>query len=252
MRERFVVANWKVNKTCQEAQAYGRELKDHAANFAAQVRCIIAPPATALMTLRKALGDSPVQLCAQNIYPQDFGAFTGEVSAPLVAEAGASYTLVGHSERRALCAETSEHTALKLQAAARSGLCPILCVGESAQDRASGSTFDVVNTQLRVGCEAYLAGNLGPLMVAYEPLWAIGTGKTPEPKDCEAVHQVLATTLRQLTTDRSQQVPLLYGGSVTAANVAGFVAQPHVDGVLVGGASLKLVSLLAIVAAIAP
>ena len=250
MKKRWVVGNWKLNKTCAEARAFTEGLKAQLDGIGEQVACIIAPPSTALHTVATAAAGSPLGVAAQNIYAQDAGAFTGEISAPLAAEAGATYTLVGHSERRALFGETDGLCADKLAAAARAGLCPILCVGESAQDRAQGRTAQVVQEQLHNACGRYLQKQQGPLMVAYEPIWAIGTGQTPAPKEAQAVHALLHQTLGALGADAAAAVPLLYGGSVTADNAKDFAQQPNIHGVLVGGASLTLQSFLRIATAL--
>ena len=245
MNKRWVMGNWKLNKTCAQARAFTEGLRAQLHSLADGVTCIIAPPFTALQTVAHAAGPH-LGVAAQNIYPQDAGAFTGEISAPLAAEAGATYTLVGHSERRALFNETDDQCAHKLAAAARAGLCPILCVGESAQDRAQGRTAQVVQQQLHGACGRYLQERQGPLMVAYEPIWAIGTGHTPAPQDAQAVHAVLHEALGALMPQGVDAVPLLYGGSVTADNAATFVSQRHIHGVLVGGASLTLQSFVRI------
>jgi triosephosphate isomerase len=247
--KRWVVGNWKLNKTCAEARAFTEGLATQLHSLADDVACIIAPPFTALQTVASAAGPR-LGVAAQNIYAQDAGAFTGEISAPLAAEAGATYTLVGHSERRALFHETDGHCAHKLLAAARAGLCPILCVGESAQDRAQGRTAQVVQQQIQGACDRYLREQEGPLMVAYEPIWAIGTGHTPAPQDAQAVHAVLVEALGALMPRGAKAVPLLYGGSVTADNAAALVSQQDIHGVLVGGASLTLQSFVRIAQAL--
>lgn len=252
MNERFVVGNWKLNKTCQEARDLLAQLKSARVFADVRLRCVVAPPATALFASAQVLQDSPIMLCAQNINATDAGAFTGEVSGPLVYEAGAHFVLVGHSERRSLFAEDDAAVAQKLAAAAKAGLTPILCIGETTEQRRNNQTRSTVQQQLRAGAAAYLAAHMGPLVVAYEPVWAIGTGATAAPADAQAVHEVLQETLTALGPQGAPRVPLLYGGSVTAANAASFVAQNNIDGVLVGGASLSAESFVAIAQAVCP
>ncbi len=245
-----MVGNWKLNKTCSEARALIAELAAHPAVNRKDIRCIVAPPATALWAAAATLGESHLAVCAQNIHATDAGAFTGEISAPLAQEAGAQYVLVGHSERRQLFYESDADTAAKLIAAARAGLTPILCIGETAQERQQQRTAEVVERQLRAACTAYLNQRLGALTVAYEPVWAIGSGVTAAAEDAQAVHRVVRKIITELAAGVPAMVPLLYGGSVTAANAAAFAAQKDIDGVLVGGASLRAESFVSIIEAI--
>lgn len=255
MGERFVVGNWKLNKTCTQTEQLIGALVAHAATRVNGVRCVLAPPATALFAARRALGDHPMALCAQHIHATDHGALTGEVSGPLVAEAGATYVLVGHSERRTLFYESDVDTNQQLQAAERAGLTPIVCVGETAAERQAGHTDAVVARQLQAACAQVTAGlhadGRPNLMVAYEPIWAIGTGSAAAPHDAQRVHSTVRQFLQTMLGAAGAAVPLLYGGSVTAEHAGSFVAERDIDGVLVGGASLQAPSFLAIIQAVA-
>ena len=232
------VANWKMNKTRGEAQAYLSVLRGRlkASGLDKQTEVVIAPPFTALAVLSENVAGVDARVdgwvwAAQNVSDEDDGAHTGEVSARMLCDAGCRYVIVGHSERRARFGEDGVQIARKVGAACRSGLIPILCVGETAQERAAGMGPAVVMRQ--VG-EAALAGT-AEIVVAYEPVWAIGSGVTPCPEEVEAMHRHIRETLA--SSDRPARV--LYGGSVHSENVADFMRMTGVDGVLVGGASLS-------------
>jgi len=174
----------------------------------------------------------------QNVHWEPKGAFTGEISPQIARDAGARLVLVGHSERRHVFDETDEQTALKCGAVAAAGLTPVLCVGEKLDERERGQTEDVVVRQLRAGFSALQPAQISNALVAYEPVWAIGTGRTATPHDASAMHVVIRRVLKEIAGDRSSMIPVLYGGSVSRGNVAELIAAPDVDGVLVGGASL--------------
>jgi triosephosphate isomerase len=200
---------------------------------------LIFPSALTLHAVTEALKDRhDIQLGVQNIYWEDSGAFTGENSAPIARAAGAKYVLVGHSERRHVFGETDEETGKKAAAAVRAGLTPLVCVGETAAQREAGETNMVVLRQLRAAMAGIGAQHIASSLVAYEPVWAIGTGKTASPADASAAHTVLRAELRTLTGERGEAVPILYGGSVNSGNATALLAAPEVDGLLVGGASL--------------
>ena len=251
MRPRLVVGNWKLNGTLAWAQALADAVVcGAAALLAREVQIAVAPPATALTAVRRILSGSGVGLAAQDIYPEDHGAYTGALSAPLVADAGATYAIVGHSERRALFHETDAGCAKRLAACARAQLTPILCVGETLAERDAGRTEAVVLAQLEAATRAYFTAGPRPLVVAYEPLWAIGTGKVASPGQAQAVHRALRATLgRAVGGDAAAAVRLLYGGSVKPDNAAALFAEPDIDGALVGGASLDGATFVAIASA---
>ena len=246
MQRPVFAANWKMNNGPTAARAF-------IAAFAARWvprddrSVIFFPPALSVSTVVNALGSrTDLGVGVQNIWTEDKGAFTGENSAPMAKDAGARFVLVGHSERRHVFGETDAETALKCAASVRSGLTPILCVGELLRQRESGETNDVVLTQLRAGLNSLAPDVVSSMAIAYEPVWAIGTGKTATPNDAATVHGVIRGALRELIGDRADAVPILYGGSVSSANAAALLAAPGVNGLLVGGASLDVDSWVAI------
>jgi triosephosphate isomerase len=231
-------ANWKMNQAPADAKAFVRQFLAYFPRQQDRL-VLIFPSALTLQAVTDALKDRPdIQVGVQNIYWQDNGAFTGENSAPIARAAGAKYVLVGHSERRHVFGETDEETGKKAAAAVRAGLTPLVCVGETAAQRDAGETNAVVIRQLRAAMAGIDAHHIGSSLVAYEPVWAIGTGKTASPADASAVHAVIRAELRTLTGERGEAVPILYGGSVNSGNAGALLAAAEVDGVLVGGASL--------------
>ena len=201
---------------------------------------LIFPPALSLCAVIDALKDrNDIQVGVQNIHWEDAGAYTGENSAPIARAAGARYVLVGHSERRRLFGETDEETGKKTAAAVRAGLTPLVCVGETLAQREAGETEAIVLRQLRAALATIGRAQTASSLIAYEPVWAIGTGKTASPADASSVHALIRAELRTLTGERGEAVPLLYGGSVNSGNARALLASPEVDGLLVGGASLE-------------
>jgi triosephosphate isomerase len=197
------------------------------------------PPAASLVAVADALRDrSDIRTGAQNIHWREAGAFTGEMSAAIAREAGAAWVLVGHSERRHLFGETERETGLKCVAAVRAGLTPVLCVGETLPQREADATAVVVEAQLTAGLAGLSPVEIRRVLIAYEPVWAIGTGRNATPTDAGAIHSLLRRALEPLTDGAASSVPILYGGSVNPENVAALLSAPDVDGVLVGGASL--------------
>jgi triosephosphate isomerase len=200
---------------------------------------IVFPPTLSVTTVVEALGDRPdISVGVQNIWTEDKGAFTGETSAPMAKDAGARFVLVGHSERRHVFGETDEQTAKKCAAAVRSGLTPMLCVGELLSEREAGATHTVCLRQLKTGLSELTDDQVADMAVAYEPVWAIGTGKTATPDDAADVHGVIRRALVDRLGARGEYVPILYGGSVNAGNAGSLLTAENVDGLLVGGASL--------------
>ena len=246
MQRPVFAANWKMNHGPTAARAF---VAGFAARWAphADRSVILFPPALSVSTVVHALGNrDDLAVGVQNIWTEDKGAFTGETSAPMARDAGARYVLVGHSERRHAFGETDAETALKCAAAVRSGLTPILCVGELLSQRESGDTNDVVLRQLRAGLGTLDADVVTSMAVAYEPVWAIGTGKTAAPDDAAAVHEVIRGALGDRIGADAEFIPILYGGSVNASNASSLLGAPGVDGLLVGGASLDVESWVAI------
>jgi len=238
MRVPVFAANWKMNHGPRATRSYlGHFLSHYPAREDRTV--IICPPAVSLEAARSALTTrSDILLGVQNVYWEEKGAFTGETSPAMAHEAGASVTLVGHSERRHLFGETDEMTARKCAAAWRGGLTPILCVGESQDERDRGETRAVVLRQLRAGITSLDTAHVRCMLFAYEPVWAIGTGRTATPDDASEVHGWMRAALAEEIGEQAREIPLLYGGSVNAETAPRLLAAPHVDGLLVGGASL--------------
>ncbi|NGZ02311.1 MAG: triose-phosphate isomerase [Nitrospira sp. WS238] len=244
----LIVGNWKMNKTASDAATFIRDLRERLRESSPPVELVVAPPFTALEAVRTALGpSSPLQLCAQNLFWEDQGAYTGEVSAPMLADLGCRYVILGHSERRTLFGEQGEGIKKKIQAALKHRLRPILCIGESLEQRESGATDDILTRQLNESLSGFTAEALDEVTIAYEPIWAIGTGKSATAEQAVAAHQtirrVLASTFSPTFADSTR---ILYGGSVTPENIASLLASSHVDGALIGGACLRIDSFVTI------
>ncbi len=249
MRTPLIAGNWKMNKTASEAATFVRELIQSTRPSSA-VEIVIAPPFTALDSVRQALGSgSTIGLAGQNLYWEDRGAYTGEISAPMLKDLGCQYVILGHSERRALFGERDDVIQKKLSAAFRHGLRPILCVGESLGEREAGRTTEIITGQLK-GCLAgFSASQLAMLTIAYEPVWAIGTGKAASPEQAILSHQTIRQFLQQEWSPAiAQGTRILYGGSVTPQNAASFMGSDDIDGALVGGACLQVESFASITA----
>ncbi len=247
MKSLVFAANWKMNQAPADAEAFMRTFTSQYSRQQ-QKRVLFFPPAVSLHVVVAAVrqrGD--LETGVQNIHWEDKGAFTGEISATLARAAGARHVLVGHSERRHVFGESDEATGKKVAAAARAGLTPMICVGETLEEREAGETLAVVLRQLRAAVAGLEAAAVATLMVAYEPVWAIGTGMTATPQDAAEVHAALRKELIAITGERGRAVPILYGGSVNRSNVDALVSVEDVDGVLVGGASLDAEGWLAIV-----
>ncbi len=244
-----LAGNWKMNLGPTAATAYlDAFLGAHAARSDRTV--IMFPPALTFATVRARLKDRPdIRVGVQNVHTEDKGAFTGETSALIAADAGAAFVLVGHSERRHVFGETDVESAKKCAKVVEHGMTPVLCVGEKIEQRERGETEQVVLHQLRTGLSMLDHDAVREVIVAYEPVWAIGTGRTATPDDAATVHRVLRAALVELVGDGGRNIPILYGGSVTAANVEALLAADEVDGVLVGGACLDPASWTAICAA---
>lgn len=236
-----IAGNWKMHHGPSAARSFLEELSFEGVPTSAEI--LLYPPSISLGTARTLLGESSrVRLGAQNIHWEPSGAFTGEISAEMAADAGAEYALVGHSERRHVFGETDEETARKVGAARRAGLTPMLCVGETLEEREAGRLREVVIRQLDavVGEAAEAMAGHGPISLAYEPVWAIGTGRTATPDDASQAHGILRERLVDwLGGEQAASTPILYGGSVKPENAAELLEAPDVDGVLVGGASLE-------------
>ena len=238
LRKPVFAANWKMNHGPTDARAFLRTFLVHYSRRPDRTVAFF-PPALTLHAVTEALRDrSDIVVGVQNIHWEPKGAFTGELSAPIARDAGARLVLVGHSERRHIFGETDEQTGLKCAAVAGAGLTPVLCVGEKLDERERGEAEGVVVRQLRAGFARLQPAQISTALVAYEPVWAIGTGKTASPKDATTMHGVVRDVLKDLAGDKAAHIPILYGGSVSRGNVAELIHAPEVDGVLVGGASL--------------
>lgn len=234
----IIAANWKMHKTAAETAAFCHTLRKYENDFAG-VEVLICPPFTALATAAAALEGSSLRLGAQNMHFEQQGAFTGEIAAPMLLEYGAEYVIIGHSERRHLMGEDDKLIRQKLRAALDSGLKPILCVGETDKEREQGLTEKVINKQMAGALEGLEPGKTANLVVAYEPVWAIGTGKAASPDDAEGAALLIRRFLQEKVGDKALAgLRIQYGGSVKADNIGSFVALPSVQGALVGGASL--------------
>jgi triosephosphate isomerase (TIM) len=229
----ILAGNWKMNKTAAETQAYLDVFLPRALLLSEAIEIVIAPPFTAIPSAAHRLRGTRVLLGAQNMHWELQGAFTGEVSAPMLREFGVTHVIVGHSERRALFGESDRTVNLKVKTALATGLTPIVAVGETAEERAAGKCDERVTAQTRAAFEGVARDELANVAMAYEPIWAIGTGNNCDPKEADRVMGLIRGAL-----DGLQATPMLYGGSMNAANVASYVACPNVDGGLVGGASL--------------
>jgi triosephosphate isomerase len=247
-RKPFIAGNWKMHGRAGEARALAAGLKERLGGVT-NVDVGIAPPFTALDTVHGEIAGTSILLGGQNLHEEPKGAFTGEISAAMLVEAGCQFVIVGHSERRQFFGETDAGVAKKLRAAAAAGLVPIVCVGETLAEREAGRTEAVVEGQIRGALTGL--GDVAPgLVVAYEPVWAIGTGRTATPEQAEEVHAKIRGWLREiLGAERAEATRIQYGGSVKADNAKTLLSQPNIDGALVGGASLDAASFEAIVLA---
>jgi triosephosphate isomerase (TIM) len=251
MRKPFVAGNWKMNKTGEEARILVAELLPELQKYPSADRAV-CPPFPYLMSVSAMLAGTGVGLGAQNMYWEEAGAFTGEVSPKMVAEF-CQYVILGHSERRAYFGETDETVNKKVKAAFANGLIPIMCVGETLDENESGRTAEVVGRQVRAGLQGLDAARAPELVIAYEPVWAIGTGRAASAEGANAVlADIIRPALKEMFgEDTAQAVRIQYGGSVTGKNAAEFFGMPDIDGALVGGASLKPADFAAIVKAAA-
>lgn len=249
-RRPFVCGNWKLHHHVEKTRATVRELVNGVGNLGA-VDIAIAPVTTTLWAASECARGSNLGIAAQNAHWAEKGAYTGEISIAHISELGCQYVIIGHSERRQYFGETDESVAQKVSAAFEGGLVPIACVGETLEERESGETFAVVRRQVQAIIDAVPVADAARLVIAYEPVWAIGTGKTASAAQAQEVHAAIRAQLRERFADVADQIRIQYGGSVKPNNAAELMAEPDVDGALVGGASLEAEGLLAIAAAAA-
>ena len=238
-RKPFIAGNWKMNKTVGEALDLVRELKASLAGVRG-VEVAVAPPYTALHAVHKEIEGSSIRLAAQNLFWEEKGAYTGEIASLMLKEVGCQYVIIGHSERRQYFGETDVTVNRRIKAGLLRELEIIFCIGETLKEREGKKTFDVVVNQLEGGLKGLSEKDMESLVIAYEPVWAIGTGKTADPEQAEEVHGFIRQKLEKLYSRKvSETVRIQYGGSVTPENIKGLMARKNIDGALVGGASLK-------------
>ncbi|MHB8109561.1 MAG: triose-phosphate isomerase [Syntrophorhabdaceae bacterium] len=241
----MVAGNWKMNNTISESETLTREIVAGLPDISGTGEVILAPAYTVLKSVSEIISGSPVKLAAQNIFFEDKGAYTGEVSAAMLKDVGCTYAIIGHSERRKYFHETDETVNRKVKKCLSTGIKPIICVGETEEEREAGVTEFVVGIQVKKG----LAGisDLKDITIAYEPVWAIGTGKTATAVEAEEVHEFIRNILSEVYGSPCLDVRILYGGSVTAENFGELIAMKNINGALVGGASLKSGNFLGII-----
>jgi len=246
MRTKIVAGNWKMNKTASETAALVEGIKTLTAG-AADVEVVVCPPFTSLKEAAAACAGSHVRLGAQNVHWEASGAYTGEVSAAMLKDLGVTHVIIGHSERRQFFGETDETVNKRTQAALAAGLVPLVCVGETLEERDAGKMDEVVICQIKAGLDGL---DISKVVIAYEPVWAIGTGRTATPAQAQEVHALIRRTLAEIASgDIANSVRIQYGGSMKPENASELMAQPDIDGGLIGGAALKADSFAAIVTA---
>jgi len=249
MRQKIIAGNWKMNGTVPETERLIKELLA-ADTKNDKVRVVVCPPFPSLYVAGKLLDGSHIALGAQDMSQHEKGAYTGDVSAQMLLTLGVKYVILGHSERRQYHAEDDRLVNAKVKTALNAGLTPIICVGETLQQREAGQTEEVVGRQVDGVLAGLSADLLSRVVIAYEPVWAIGTGKTATPETAQAVHRFIRDKVAGIDSRGAQSLPILYGGSVKPENASGLLAQPDIDGALVGGASLKAADFAAIVKAV--
>ncbi len=247
MRKPIIAGNWKLNLNSKEAVELVTLLKREVADIT-DVDIVVCPIFTVLSDAHDVIGETNIGLGAQNVYWEDSGAFTGEISAPMIKDIGAQYVIIGHSERRQYFGETNETVNKRIRAALNHGLIPIVCVGEVLEERETGKTFDVIKSQVQESLAGFSSEEVEKMVVAYEPVWAIGTGKTATPDQAQEVHKFIRGLLAEMHSEElANAVRIQYGGSVKGENIAELIGQEDIDGALVGGASLKSESFVQII-----
>ena len=247
MRKPLIAGNWKMYKTLNEAVELTKSIKNELSRFE-EVEVVVCPPFTALSAVFEAIGNADIGLGAQDLFWEKDGAYTGEISPIMLKDCGCEYAIVGHSERRKYFGETDSSVNKKLKSAIEVGLTPIMCVGETLEQREKKQTIDVVTAQLKGGFEGFEHLDVLNVVIAYEPVWAIGTGKTATPRQAEEVQKYIRNWVRQKYSDGcADTVRILYGGSIKPENIKELMREEDIDGGLVGGASLKVSSFVSIV-----
>jgi len=247
MRRPIIAGNWKMHKNVRESVDFARQL------IIAYVespdrRVIVAPPFTSIYAVAEVLMGSGIHLAAQNLHDKQAGAYTGEISAAMLVDAGCEYVIVGHSERRTIFGEKDDVINRKLRAAISFDLKPIFCIGETLEEREAGRTFLVVERQIKEGLNNFTADDIKPIVIAYEPVWAIGTGRTATPQQAQEVHAYIRAVMGKIYGNSlAGLLHVIYGGSVNPSTIGGLMVQPDIDGALVGGASLDVESFVKII-----
>jgi triosephosphate isomerase len=244
MRTWIVTGNWKMNNTIGESIALAKAIKEGTTNIK-NGEVVIAPPFTSLYSVGEAIKGSKVSLAAQNMYYEDKGAFTGEIAPGMLKDIGCTYVIIGHSERRKYFHEQDNDVNLKVKKALSAGLKPIMCVGETDEERVKGITKSIVGRQVKQGLSG--VEKIDNVVIAYEPVWAIGTGKVATSAQAQEVHQFIRGILKEIYGNAANSIRILYGGSVTKDNIGELIGMEDIDGALVGGASLKPDAFLSII-----
>lgn len=249
MRRPIIAGNWKMNKLGAEAAELAKGIVEQVAPIKG-VDVVLGPTFVSISQVAQATAGSDVKIAAQNMHTATSGAFTGEISPTMLKDVGCDFVILGHSERRQFFGETDEGVNRKAKVALAHGLTPIICIGETLKEREAGNTIDKVNFQVRAALAGLTEEQAGQIVLAYEPIWAIGTGVTATPEQAQEVHAALRDVLADLYSDElAQKVRIQYGGSVKPANIESLISQPDIDGALVGGASLKVDSFVSIILA---
>jgi triosephosphate isomerase len=248
MRRKVIVGNWKMNKDIHETANLITELRERMKDFRNEVDVVICPPFTSLVIAKALIKDSPIKLGAQNMSQYDEGAYTGEISAKMLTVAGCEYVILGHSERRQYFNETDELINAKIKKALKAGLTPIVCIGETLEEREAGITDKIIITQVKGVLHELTATEVEKLLIAYEPVWAIGTGKNATPDQANQVHKLIRKQVGQMYSWAiAEKLIIQYGGSMNAQNASSLLSQSDIDGGLIGGASLKTVAFMTII-----
>lgn len=239
-REKLIAGNWKMNTTVEEAAALAKTLVDAVKDVPNDRKILVSVPFVSITRVVEAAKDANIMVGAQNMHFEDKGAYTGEISAEMLLSAGATHVILGHSERRELFGETDETINKKVKKALEKGLTPVFCIGEKLEEREAGKANAVVETQTKAGLQGISAADAKKVVIAYEPVWAIGTGKTATPEDADAMHLHIRKTLAEMySASVAEEAIILYGGSMNDKNADDLLNMPNIDGGLIGGASLK-------------
>lgn len=240
MRDRIIAGNWKLNTSLEEGENLARQTVELTKQYSQSIKVVICPPATHLYCIGKITKNTHVGLGSQNVNWEDAGAFTGEISAPVLKSLGCDFVIIGHSERRTLFGETDSSVNKRVKHTLNAGLRPIMCIGETLEEREQHKTFEVLKRQLTIGLEDIDLRKHTDIVIAYEPVWAIGTGRNATPEQAQEAHAFIRQTIASLSSVKTaNQIPILYGGSVNDKNAAELLKMSDLDGALVGGASLN-------------